>query len=89
MKKSKSIASKFLIEFYIFVKISFCMSLFKYLTSKTFFTQAFIAVAIVVVFTFIVIPLLDFRPNHGQEIKVPASSKMKLEIAEEKLRRTA
>ncbi|TXI68701.1 MAG: PASTA domain-containing protein [Flavobacterium sp.] len=61
------------------------MSLFKYLTSRTFFTQAFIAVAIVVVFTFIVIQLLDFRTNHGQEIKVPDLSKMKLEIAEEKL----
>ncbi|WP_445716647.1 PASTA domain-containing protein [Flavobacterium sp.] len=61
------------------------MSLFKYLTSRTFFTQAFIALAIVVVFTFIVIQLLDFRTNHGQEIKVPDLSKMKLEIAEEKL----
>ena len=61
------------------------MSLFKYLTSRTFYTQAFIALAIVVVFTFIVIQLLDFRTNHGQEIKVPDLSKMKLEIAEEKL----
>jgi len=61
------------------------MSLFKYLTSRTFFTQAFIAVAIVVVFTFVVIQLLDFRTNHGQEIKVPDLSKMKLEVAEEKL----
>lgn len=41
--------------------------------------------AIVVVFTFLVIQLLDFRTNHGQEIKVPDLSKMKLEVAEEKL----
>ena len=61
------------------------MSLFKYLTSKTFFTQAFLAAAIVVGFTFLVIQFLDFRTNHGQEIKVPDLSKMKLEIAEEKL----
>jgi beta-lactam-binding protein with PASTA domain len=61
------------------------MSLFKYLTSRTFFTQAFLAAAIVVVFTFLVIQFLDFRTNHGQEIKVPDLSKMKLEIAEEKL----
>lgn len=61
------------------------MSLFKYLTSKTFFTQVFIAASIVVVFTFLVIQFLDFRTNHGQEIKVPDLSKMKLEIAEEKL----
>ena len=61
------------------------MSLFKYLTSRTFFTQAFLALAIVVGFTFLVIQFLDFRTNHGQEIKVPDLSKMKLEIAEEKL----
>lgn len=61
------------------------MSLFKYLTSKTFFTQVFLAATILVVFTFLVIQFLDFRTNHGQEIKVPDLSKMKLEIAEEKL----
>ena len=61
------------------------MSLFKYLTSKTFFTRVFLAATIVVVFTFLVIQFLDFRTNHGQEIKVPDLSKMKLEIAEEKL----
>ena len=61
------------------------MSLFKFLTSRTFFIQAFIALAIVVGFTFLVIQFLDFRTNHGQEIKVPDLAKMKLEIAEEKL----
>jgi beta-lactam-binding protein with PASTA domain len=61
------------------------MSLFKYITSKTFFLQAFIAAAIVAAFTFLLILFLDFRTNHGQEIKVPDLSKMKLEIAEEKL----
>jgi beta-lactam-binding protein with PASTA domain len=62
------------------------MSLFKFLTSRTFFIQVFLASAIVVVFTFLAIQLLDFRTNHGQEIKVPDLSKMKLEIAEEKLK---
>lgn len=61
------------------------MSLFKFLTSRTFFIQAFLALAIVVVFTFLIIQFLDFRTNHGQEIKVPDLTKMKLEIAEEKL----
>ena len=61
------------------------MSLFKFLTSRTFFIQAFLALAIVVGFTFLVIQFLDFRTNHGQEIKVPDLSKMKLEVAEEKL----
>ena len=61
------------------------MSLIKFLTSRTFFIQAFFAIATVVVFTFLVIQFLDFRTNHGQEIEVPDLSKMKLEIAEEKL----
>lgn len=61
------------------------MSLFKFLTSRTFFIQAFLALAIVVGFTFLVIQFLDFRTNHGQEIKVPDLAKMKLEVAEEKL----
>ena len=61
------------------------MSLFKFLTSRTFFIQAFLALAIVVGFTFLVIQFLDFRTNHCQEIKVPDLAKMKLEIAEEKL----
>lgn len=61
------------------------MSLFKYLTSRTFFIQAFLAGAIVVVFTFLLIQFLDIRTNHGQEIEVPDLSKMKLEVAEEKL----
>jgi beta-lactam-binding protein with PASTA domain len=61
------------------------MSWFKYVTSKTFFVQAFIAATIVAVFTFLLILFLDFRTNHGEEIKVPDLSKLKLEIAEEKL----
>jgi len=61
------------------------MSLFKFLKSSTFFIQVAIALTIVVVFAFLLIQFLDFRTNHGQEIKVPDLSKMKLEIAEEKL----
>ena len=61
------------------------MSWFKYVTSKTFFVQAFIAATIVAVFTFLLILFLDFRTNHGEEIKVPDLTKLKLEIAEEKL----
>lgn len=62
------------------------MSLVKFLTSRAFFIQAFLAAAIVVVFTFLLVQFLDFRTNHGQEIKVPDLSKMKIEIAEEKLK---
>ncbi len=61
------------------------MSLFKFLTSRTFFIQLAIAGTIVIVFVFLLMQFLDFRTNHGEEIKVPDLSKMKLEIAEEKL----
>ena len=61
------------------------MSLFKFLTSRTFFILLEIAGTIVIVFVFLLMQFLDFRTNHGEEIKVPDLSKMKLEIAEEKL----
>lgn len=61
------------------------MSLVKFITSKTFFIQVLLATAIVASFVFLLILFLDFRTNHGQEIKVPDLSKMKLEKAEEKL----
>ncbi|MFD2909398.1 PASTA domain-containing protein [Flavobacterium ardleyense] len=62
------------------------MSLFKFLTSRTFFIQLALAGTIVVVFVFLLLQFLNFRTNHGEEIKVPDLSKMKLEIAEEKLK---
>ncbi|WP_374540020.1 PASTA domain-containing protein [Flavobacterium sp.] len=61
------------------------MSLGKFLTSLTFFKQLFLAIVITVVFLFALIKFLDFRTNHGEEINVPDLSKMKLEVAEEKL----
>ena len=61
------------------------MSLFKFLTSRAFFIQLALAGTIVVVLVFLLLQFLDFRTNHGEEIKVPDLSKMKLEIAEEKL----
>ena len=61
------------------------MSLGKFLTSFTFFKQLFLAIVITVVFLFALIKFLDFRTNHGEEINVPDLSKMKLEVAEEKL----
>jgi beta-lactam-binding protein with PASTA domain len=40
---------------------------------------------IVILFLVVFVKFLDFSTNHGEEIKVPDLSKMKLEIAEEKL----
>ena len=61
------------------------MSLRKFLTSATFFKNLFFALVIVILFLVVFVKFLDFSTNHGEEIKVPDLSKMKLEIAEEKL----
>ena len=61
------------------------MSLRKFLTSSTFFKNLFFALVIVILFLVAFVKFLDFSTNHGEEIKVPNLSKMKLEIAEEKL----
>lgn len=60
------------------------MSLRKFLTSSTFFKNLFFALVIVILFLVVFVKFLDFSTNHGEEIKVPDLSKMKLEIAEEK-----
>jgi len=44
-----------------------------------------LALVIVILFLVVFVKFLDFSTNHGEEIKVPNLSKMKLEIAEEKL----
>jgi beta-lactam-binding protein with PASTA domain len=61
------------------------MSLRKFLTSFTFFKNLFFALVIVVVFLVAFVKFLDFSTNHGEEITVANLSKMKLEVAEEKL----
>jgi eukaryotic-like serine/threonine-protein kinase len=61
------------------------MSLRKFLTSFTFFKNLFFALVIVIVFLVVFVKFLDFSTNHGEEIIVANLSKMKLEVAEEKL----
>lgn len=61
------------------------MSLRKFLTSSAFFKNLFLALVIVILFLVVFVKFLDFTTNHGEEIKVPNLSMMKLEIAEEKL----
>ena len=61
------------------------MSLRKFLTSFTFFKNLLFALVIVIVFLVVFVKFLDFSTNHGEEITVANLSKMKLEIAEEKL----
>jgi len=61
------------------------MTLRQYLTSKVFFVQIMIAVAIIAGIMFIYMYWLDFTTNHGEEIAVPDLSKMTEEQAETKL----
>lgn len=61
------------------------MSLQKYLTSKTFFTQLAIAISIILGLMFLLLQYIKFSTNHGEEITVPSLSKLSVEQAEEKL----
>ena len=61
------------------------MSLRKYLTSKVFFTQLVIAFVIVLSLVFLLLKLIEYTTNHGQEIAVPSLAKLSVEQAEEKL----
>jgi beta-lactam-binding protein with PASTA domain len=61
------------------------MSLQKYLTSKTFFTQAAIAFGIIIGLMLLLLQYIKFSTNHGEEITVPSVAKLTVEQAEEKL----
>ncbi|MFA9187798.1 PASTA domain-containing protein [Flavobacterium sp. FBOR7N2.3] len=61
------------------------MSLRKYLTSRTFFTQIFIAALIIVLLGYLFMHWLTFTTDHGNEITVPDLSKLTEEQVEEKL----
>lgn len=61
------------------------MSFRKFLTSFAFFKNLFFALVIVVLFLVVFVKFLDFSTNHGEEISVANLSKMKLDVAEEKL----
>ena len=61
------------------------MSLKKYITSKTFFTQVLIAFGIVAVITYAFFHWITYATNHGEEIAVPNLSKMSAEQAGERL----
>lgn len=61
------------------------MTLKQYLTSKSFFKQLLIAVAIVVVLVFLLLQYLSFATDHGNEITVPDLRKLTEEQVGEKL----
>lgn len=61
------------------------MSLRKYLTSRVFLTQVFIAVLIIAVLGYLFMHWLTFTTNHGNEVTVPDLSKLTEEQVEAKL----
>ncbi len=61
------------------------MSLKKYLTSRVFFTQVAIALAIIAVLGFLFMHWLTFTTDHGHEIEVPNLSKLTEEQVQDKL----
>jgi beta-lactam-binding protein with PASTA domain len=61
------------------------MSLKKYLTSRVFFGQVAIALAIIAVLGYLFMHWLTFTTDHGHEIAVPDLSKLTEEQVEDKL----
>lgn len=61
------------------------MSLRKYLTSRVFFTQIFLAALFIAVIGYLLMHWLTFTTDHGNEITVPNLSKLTEEQVEEKL----
>ncbi|AOW10877.1 PASTA domain-containing protein [Flavobacterium gilvum] len=61
------------------------MSLKKYLTSRVFFGQVFIALAIIAVLGYLFMHWLTFTTDHGHEIAVPDLRKLTEEQVEDKL----
>lgn len=61
------------------------MTLRKYLTSRVFFGQAFVAIVILAVLSYLFMHWLTFTTDHGHEITVPNLAKLTEEQVEEKL----
>lgn len=61
------------------------MSLRKYLTSRVFFVQVFLAVLLISVLGYLFMHWLTFTTDHGNEIAVPNLSKLNEQQVEDKL----
>ncbi len=61
------------------------MSLRNYLTSRVFFGQAFVAIVILAVLSYLFMHWLTFTTDHGHEITVPNLAKLTEEQVEDKL----
>ena len=61
------------------------MTLRNYLTSRVFFGQAFVAIVILAVLSYLFMHWLTFTTDHGHEITVPNLAKLTEEQVEDKL----
>lgn len=61
------------------------MSLRNYLTSRVFFGQAFVAIVILAVLSYLFMHWLTFTTDHGHEITVPNLAKLTEEQVDDKL----
>ena len=62
------------------------MNLIQFVTSKTFLKQLIIAVAVLVLFVFVIMKWLNITTNHNQKIEVPNLEKMSLLEVEKTLK---
>ena len=62
------------------------MNLIQFVTSKTFLKQLIIAVAVLLLFVFVIMKWLNITTNHNQKIEVPNLEKMSLLEVEKTLK---
>jgi len=67
------------------LKLIFFMSLRSYLTSKVFFAQILVVLAIIAAISYLFFHWLTYTTHHGEEITVPDLSNLSAEQAEERL----
>ena len=71
--------------FYIFAVQIRCMSVFKFLFSKTFLIQLGLAILAAVIIIFLLLKWLNVTTNHNEFVVVPAVTEMSFDQAKTKL----
>jgi beta-lactam-binding protein with PASTA domain len=82
LKYAYKAKEKTLMFLYLCLTENSLMSLHKFLTSKTFLKQIVLAVAALIVFTFLLLQWLKVNTNHGEFIQVPELKGKTLNVAE-------
>jgi hypothetical protein len=82
LKYAYKAKEKTLMFLYLCLTENSLMSLLKFLSSKTFLKQIGLAVAALIVFTFLLLQWLKVNTNHGEFIQVPELKGKTLNVAE-------